>query len=63
MTVIRSFGNDRRHLGVLCWTQTGRTGKVSANFGCHSVVSIQLSVYADIVNLFKLFHLHVRRTH
>ncbi|XP_031285778.1 G-protein coupled receptor 1 [Pistacia vera] len=27
MTVIRSFGNDHRHLGVLCWTQTGRTGK------------------------------------
>ncbi|XP_044487651.1 G-protein coupled receptor 1 isoform X3 [Mangifera indica] len=29
MTVIRSFGNDRRHLGVLCWTQTGRTGKMA----------------------------------
>lgn len=27
MTVVRSFGNDHRHLGVWCWTQTGRTGK------------------------------------
>ncbi|KAJ7958423.1 G-protein-coupled receptor 1 [Quillaja saponaria] len=27
MTVIRSFGNDHRHLSSWCWTQTGRTGK------------------------------------
>ncbi|KAL1291038.1 hypothetical protein HN51_059587 [Arachis hypogaea] len=27
MTVIRSFGNDHRHFGIWCWTQTGRTGK------------------------------------
>lgn len=29
MTVIRSFGNDHRQVGVWCWTQTGRTGKAS----------------------------------
>ncbi|VFQ84752.1 unnamed protein product [Cuscuta campestris] len=31
MTVIRSIGNDHRHitrLGTLCWAQTGRAGKV-----------------------------------
>ncbi|MED6155963.1 glycolytic proteins transcriptional activator gcr1 [Stylosanthes scabra] len=27
MTVIRSFGNDHRHFGTRCLTQTGRTGK------------------------------------
>ncbi|XP_061374942.1 G-protein coupled receptor 1-like isoform X2 [Gastrolobium bilobum] len=27
MTVMRSFGNDHRHFGTWCWTQTGRTGK------------------------------------
>nr|XP_029145558.1 G-protein coupled receptor 1 isoform X2 [Arachis hypogaea] len=29
MTVIRSFGNDHRHFGIWCWTQTGRTGKMA----------------------------------
>lgn len=32
MTVIRSIGNDHRHitrLGTLCWAQTGRAGKVN----------------------------------
>ncbi|XP_010261835.1 PREDICTED: G-protein coupled receptor 1 [Nelumbo nucifera] len=28
MTVIRSIGNDTGRLGALCWTQTGRAGKV-----------------------------------
>ncbi|KAK7261012.1 hypothetical protein RIF29_27315 [Crotalaria pallida] len=27
MTVIRSFGNDHRHFGAWCWSQTGLTGK------------------------------------
>ncbi|KAK8473016.1 hypothetical protein PHAVU_001G044800 [Phaseolus vulgaris] len=27
MTVMRSFGNDHKHLGAWCWTQTGRAGK------------------------------------
>ncbi|KAI4337200.1 hypothetical protein L6164_015645 [Bauhinia variegata] len=27
MTVIRSFGNDHKHFGAWCWTQTGRTVK------------------------------------
>ncbi|KAK3436081.1 hypothetical protein EUGRSUZ_C00739 [Eucalyptus grandis] len=27
MTIIRSIGNDHRHLGAWCWSQTGRTGK------------------------------------
>ncbi|KAL5782805.1 hypothetical protein ACOSP7_007834 [Xanthoceras sorbifolium] len=27
VTVIRSIGNEHRHSGVWCWTQTGRTGK------------------------------------
>ncbi|MED6209839.1 glycolytic proteins transcriptional activator gcr1 [Stylosanthes scabra] len=27
MTVIRSFGNDHRHLSAWCWTQSGLTGK------------------------------------
>lgn len=27
MTVMRSFGNDHRHFGAWCWTQTGRAGK------------------------------------
>ncbi|OWM78335.1 G-protein coupled receptor 1 [Punica granatum] len=27
MTVVRSIGNDHKHFGAWCWTQTGRTGK------------------------------------
>ncbi|XP_052107339.1 G-protein coupled receptor 1 isoform X3 [Arachis duranensis] len=27
MTVIRSFGNDHRHLSAWCWTQSGLAGK------------------------------------
>ncbi|KAL5127391.1 G-protein coupled receptor 1 [Glycine soja] len=29
MTVMRSFGNDHKHFGAWCWTQTGRTGKAT----------------------------------
>ncbi|KAL5728582.1 glycolytic proteins transcriptional activator gcr1 [Ranunculus cassubicifolius] len=29
VTVIRSIGNDSGHLGVWCWTETGRAGKVA----------------------------------
>ncbi|KAF6138788.1 hypothetical protein GIB67_025950 [Kingdonia uniflora] len=32
LTVIRSIGNDPEHLGVWCWTQTGRAGTV-VHFG------------------------------
>ncbi|GAV85336.1 LOW QUALITY PROTEIN: Dicty_CAR domain-containing protein, partial [Cephalotus follicularis] len=32
MTVIRSIGDNHAHLGALCWSQTGRTGKASVHF-------------------------------
>lgn len=32
MTVVRSIGNNHSHLGTWCWSQSGRTGKVSAQY-------------------------------
>lgn len=29
VTVVRSIGNNHSHLGTWCWSQSGRTGKVS----------------------------------
>ncbi|KAH1212610.1 G-protein coupled receptor 1 [Glycine max] len=40
MTVMRSFGNDHKHFGAWCWTQTGRTGKASSSRStCHTLFS------------------------
>lgn len=57
VTVVRSFGNDHRHLGVWCWTQTGRTGKAStcAVSGCRfSVFVCCVYIYIHVERLWNL---------
>uniref|UniRef100_A0A0R0GBQ3 G-protein coupled receptors family 2 profile 2 domain-containing protein n=1 Tax=Glycine max TaxID=3847 RepID=A0A0R0GBQ3_SOYBN len=39
MTVMRSFGNDHKHFGAWCWTQTGRTGKMAVGMSGQTFVS------------------------
>lgn len=55
MTVVRSFGNDHRHLGVWCWTQTGRTGKAST----YAVSGCRFSVFVCCVYIY--IYIHVGR--